>query len=180
MRMDGWQPRTQKGIAFAKRVEALRLERSRSRREASAKRRSEAAAARELVDPEFKALRDVWRARAQRRKDRAHRKRCSFAGARYTGVPPEQWEAIRSIHRTPHGRDVCAYCGREAKHTIDHLVPLSRGGEHSPRNVIPVCHWCNTSKGARLIWEWPKALRLLGHERYEDLSRRTQAMVDQS
>lgn len=41
----------------------------------------------------------------------------------------------------------CAYCGRQLeKLTIDHIVPLSRGGEHTKENVVPACRHCNSSK----------------------------------
>lgn len=33
--------------------------------------------------------------------------------------------------------------------TIDHLVPLSRGGAHEPANVKTACHACNAGKGNR-------------------------------
>jgi len=41
----------------------------------------------------------------------------------------------------------CAYCGRQLeKLTIDHIVPLSRGGAHTKENVVPACRSCNSSK----------------------------------
>jgi 5-methylcytosine-specific restriction endonuclease McrA len=33
--------------------------------------------------------------------------------------------------------------------SVDHLVPLSKGGEHSPENVETACLQCNISKGNR-------------------------------
>jgi hypothetical protein len=56
---------------------------------------------------------------------------------------------------------------------MDHLWPLSRGGAHEPGNVVPACHSCNASKRDRLLWEWPRALKLLGVERFTLLVRRT-------
>ena len=51
----------------------------------------------------------------------------------------------------------CAYCDRPLRGyhaTIDHVVPLSRGGRHSIRNVLVVCVYCNSSKHNRKLTEW--------------------------
>lgn len=45
----------------------------------------------------------------------------------------------------------CAYCCRDdAKLTLDHIIPLSMGGEHSDLNLIGACASCNSSKHVRL------------------------------
>jgi 5-methylcytosine-specific restriction endonuclease McrA len=51
--------------------------------------------------------------------------------------------------------DPCAYCGGESA-TLDHIVPLSRGGLHIPANLAPACHSCNSSKCNRLLHEWSR------------------------
>lgn len=48
----------------------------------------------------------------------------------------------------------CAYCDKEAKLTLDHVVPLSKGGKHSAGNVVPACKHCNSSKGNTTLEEW--------------------------
>lgn len=52
----------------------------------------------------------------------------------------------------------CCYCnepfGRSVKRTLDHIVPLSRGGAHSLGNAAICCETCNSSKGAKLLSEW--------------------------
>jgi 5-methylcytosine-specific restriction endonuclease McrA len=35
--------------------------------------------------------------------------------------------------------------------TLDHLMPVSRGGEHSYRNVGTAHRGCNSRKGARQV-----------------------------
>jgi len=57
------------------------------------------------------------------------------------GVSAEQWAAIQSAYD---GR--CAYCGTVGKMTMDHVVPLSKGGAHEPFNVVPACTSCNCRK----------------------------------
>lgn len=41
----------------------------------------------------------------------------------------------------------CAYCGSEENLTIDHIVPQSKGGLDTTKNVVCCCHSCNQSKG---------------------------------
>jgi 5-methylcytosine-specific restriction endonuclease McrA len=62
------------------------------------------------------------------------------------------------------GEVCCAYCSKPCEPTMDHVVPISRGGRHEPDNVLPACAICNASKGARLIHEWKRAPALLAPE----------------
>ena len=41
----------------------------------------------------------------------------------------------------------CAYCGGEAT-TLDHVVPLARGGRNEAWNLWPCCQTCNVGKGS--------------------------------
>ena len=44
----------------------------------------------------------------------------------------------------------CGYCGRaynRSQMTIDHVVPRSRGGQHTWSNLITACQGCNQRKG---------------------------------
>ena len=47
----------------------------------------------------------------------------------------------------------CAYCPSLAD-TIDHVIPLVRGGTNYEGNLVPACRRCNGSKGGRLVVEW--------------------------
>lgn len=38
--------------------------------------------------------------------------------------------------------------------TLEHLQPISRGGEHTMANTALACHACNTSKNAKTVQEW--------------------------
>jgi 5-methylcytosine-specific restriction endonuclease McrA len=55
-----------------------------------------------------------------------------------------------------HFGGACAYCGNTEKLTIDHYVPLSRGGMHASSNIVPACLSCNCSKGAKDAEAWYK------------------------
>lgn len=48
----------------------------------------------------------------------------------------------------------CIHCGATENTTMDHLIPVSRGGRHSIGNLVPMCKSCNSSKGKRLYAEW--------------------------
>jgi 5-methylcytosine-specific restriction endonuclease McrA len=52
----------------------------------------------------------------------------------------------------------CAYCGAKAD-TVDHVVPRSRGGDHSWENCVASCSTCNHRKADRLLSELGWALR---------------------
>jgi 5-methylcytosine-specific restriction endonuclease McrA len=44
---------------------------------------------------------------------------------------------------------VCHYCGKRVGAgalTMDHVVPVSRGGESRKGNVVPACEACNKGK----------------------------------
>ena len=59
-------------------------------------------------------------------------------------------------------RGECNYCGRRfppEKLTMDHVVPLVRGGKTTKGNVVPVCKECNTQKKYLLPMEWEDYLK---------------------
>lgn len=50
----------------------------------------------------------------------------------------------------------CAYCGKHFKRgelTIDHVIPKSKGGDNSWKNIISSCKKCNNKKGDRTLEE---------------------------
>ncbi|WP_328391651.1 HNH endonuclease [Nocardia sp. NBC_00416] len=52
----------------------------------------------------------------------------------------------------------CGYCGSKAE-TIDHVIPRSRGGEHSWENCVASCAPCNHRKADKLLSELGWTLR---------------------
>jgi 5-methylcytosine-specific restriction endonuclease McrA len=48
---------------------------------------------------------------------------------------------------------LCAYCLERPATTLDHAVPLSRGGTNYPENLDPACRQCNSSKHAKILHE---------------------------
>ena len=55
----------------------------------------------------------------------------------------------------------CAFCKKSTKLTVDHIVPLSKGGENSKRNIQMLCGPCNMSKGAKLPEEFARKRGML-------------------
>jgi 5-methylcytosine-specific restriction endonuclease McrA len=48
----------------------------------------------------------------------------------------------------------CVYCGSRENLTIEHLLPISKGGTNELHNLFPACKKCNFSKGAKDWIEW--------------------------
>ena len=47
------------------------------------------------------------------------------------------------------GKGICLYCKKKfspKELTMDHIVPLSRGGKSIKGNVVPACKECNNDK----------------------------------
>lgn len=57
---------------------------------------------------------------------------------------------------------VCHYCHKMFKSselTMDHIVPIIRGGKSSKGNVAPCCKECNNKKKHMLPMEWDEYLK---------------------
>lgn len=62
--------------------------------------------------------------------------------------------------KTASGR--CYYCDKINKFkdlTMDHLVPLARGGRSTKDNLVPSCKDCNTKKKNMLTVEWEEYMK---------------------
>lgn len=61
-------------------------------------------------------------------------------------------------------KGVCYYCGRQTppkELTMDHIVPISRGGKSTKNNTAPVCKECNNKKKHLLPMEWEEYLEAI-------------------
>ncbi len=67
--------------------------------------------------------------------------------------PAGGYRVALSKHRLfARDRHICGYCGAafaETELTVEHIVPLSRGGRSEWTNVVTACRPCNTRKGNR-------------------------------
>jgi 5-methylcytosine-specific restriction endonuclease McrA len=63
---------------------------------------------------------------------------------------------------------LCYYCGerfRAGELTMDHLIPLARGGRSVHANIVPACKECNSKKKYLLPTEWEEYLESLKHDK---------------
>ena len=78
-------------------------------------------------------------------------------GANIADFTNEQWEALKDKYRY-----CCFYCGNKPDRLEqDHVIPLSRGGDHTKSNIVPACPFCNNSKNNKTLEEY---LSLVGCE----------------
>jgi 5-methylcytosine-specific restriction endonuclease McrA len=59
---------------------------------------------------------------------------------------------------------VCRFCGRRFRPrelTMDHIVPVVRGGKSTRGNLVPACKDCNSKKKYMLPTEWDEYLERL-------------------
>lgn len=63
----------------------------------------------------------------------------------------------------------CAYCGASHNLTMEHVMPVSKGGSTTPNNIVPACKSCNSSKGAKDMIEWYTAQPFYDKGRLESI-----------
>ncbi len=97
------------------------------------------------------------------------RKKKAFPGyfplAEGSGLTREK-EKSRKLRETAWWRKkcaagICSYCGTKvipAELTMDHVIPLSRGGTSERFNIVPACKECNNKKKYLLPAEWKEYL----------------------
>ena len=62
----------------------------------------------------------------------------------------------------------CYYCGKHFKPkdlTMDHVVPLARGGRSTKDNIVTSCKECNNKKKTLLPIEWEEYMNKLKIEK---------------
>ncbi len=69
-------------------------------------------------------------------------KRKAAIGSTIEPITAEQWEEIQASYLM-----LCVYCLERCDDlTMDHVVALNRGGDHTAGNVVPACRKCNREK----------------------------------
>lgn len=64
-----------------------------------------------------------------------------------------QGRRLQLLERWRRQGRACLYCGGAAE-TVEHVVPITRGGTNFEGNLVPACRACNASKCDRLLMEW--------------------------
>jgi len=59
--------------------------------------------------------------------------------------------SVKYSRKNIHARDdyTCQYCGVKKQLSVDHIVPVSKGGKSTWENTITACQKCNSKKGNR-------------------------------
>jgi 5-methylcytosine-specific restriction endonuclease McrA len=50
------------------------------------------------------------------------------------------------------GDPPCHWCDRPHADTVDHVIPVARGGMHARSNLVPACSTCNLSRRDNPTW----------------------------
>ena len=88
----------------------------------------------------------LWRQEnPKKRSEQETKRRVLEKNVSVNDLTAAQWRAIKEIYRWR-----CAYCNKKTVAlTQDHIIPLSKGGNHTMENIVPACRPCNSKKGNR-------------------------------
>ncbi len=64
------------------------------------------------------------------------------------------WNELREYVKEREKSDECIFCATKTSLTIDHLFPRSMNGPDTEKNIIWICKSCNSSKGAKRLYEY--------------------------
>lgn len=79
---------------------------------------------------------------------------------------------LKLLEEYPELNGNCAYCGRKLTQknaTVDHIKPISKGGDGKRENLIPVCKSCNLRKGNLSLEEFRIEMSIKDMSREERL-----------
>jgi len=74
-----------------------------------------------------------------------HKRRLRTANAKCT-LTAAEWQYIKKLYKNR-----CVYCGEIKTLEMDHIIPISKGGDHTKENIVPACRSCNAKKGDRPV-----------------------------
>ena len=64
----------------------------------------------------------------------------------------------------------CAYCQKEFEVLEqEHFIPVTKGGEHTKRNIIPACRQCNASKSNKTFENWYRKQTFFDELRFAEI-----------
>ncbi|XDD50811.1 HNH endonuclease [Leptospira sp. WS92.C1] len=74
----------------------------------------------------------------------------------------KQRRIAKDLRKTPwwkkkKANGICHYCGKKFSPedlTMDHLIPLAKGGKSIKANLVPACKECNFAKKNKLPFEF--------------------------
>ena len=87
-------------------------------------------------------------------------RKAAYQRERAERISTRKWSAEELAQVSVLLEGECAYCGSREDLTLDHVVPLSRGGTHAIDNLVAACKPCNSRKGSRDELEFRALLAL--------------------
>lgn len=106
------------------------------------------------TDPAYRERKRAWFA-ANRDKHivyQANRRARKRSNPGSIGVTDGEWQSIKKQYGFR-----CVYCGLLTEDlTMDHVIPVTKGGRHAAANILPACKPCNSSKNALLLVQWKR------------------------
>ena len=78
-----------------------------------------------------------------------HRRNARKRQAPGRGVTAQDWRRVLAD-----SLGLCVYCNSRQVLTLDHIVPLFKGGAHDPDNIVAACPSCNYQKKDRQLVVW--------------------------
>lgn len=96
---------------------------------------------------EKRAARDAKYKKEHPEKVNEHSKRvrAKRKGVTVRDFTAQEWREVQEAYNHH-----CAYCGQVFDNlTMDHVIPLSKGGWHTKNNIVPACKSCNSRKGIK-------------------------------
>ncbi len=100
------------------------------------------------------------------RRDKGHN---YFTGVSEQSVIASEKNRARELRKSPWWRKktstgICHYCRKKFNPgdlTMDHKIPLSKGGRSEKNNLVPACKECNNKKKYLLPLEWEEYINSL-------------------
>lgn len=88
-----------------------------------------------------KARQKRWVERNREKRRMYERNRRALKRGSGKSIALKEWSALCG-----HYENLCACCRRMCRLTMDHIIPLSKGGTHYIENIQPLCVSCNSKK----------------------------------
>jgi hypothetical protein len=64
------------------------------------------------------------------------------------------WNEIREYIKERQTHNECIFCQETANLTLEHMLPQKFNGPNTERNLVWICRGCNSSKGAKRLYEY--------------------------
>ena len=120
----------------------------------------------ENLEAHLQSVRQWYQDNPEKEASKGRRRRARKAGALVADHPVTA--AIEAERKALFGG--CCFCGADKALTLEHVVPISKGGLHVADNLLGSCSWCNTSKKDRPVEEWYRAQPFFSEQRWQEIT----------